>query len=488
MLHRRIKIQLAILTVVCVVTATYTMHVMKLPATLLGVGRYTVKVELPRTGGIYSRANVTYRGTEVGRVQYVHLTDTGVEALLSLNSGIHIPSDLKAEVHSQSAIGEQYVELLPRSGTSPPLKDGDVIPRSDTSVPPDINTLLDTATTALRAIPHDNLKTVIDESYTAVGGLGPELSRLIRGSSNLAIDARTNLDPLVALLDQAQPVLDSQSHTSDQIAAWAAHLATVTSELQTHDQAVAGIMDKAGPALGEARQLVERLQPTLPILLANLVSVGQVSLTYQSNIEQILVLFPQLVANHQAAIVANANTKQDFTGFFTNLNLNLNIPSPCTTGYAPSRQQRNPTLQDSPGLTVPPGILYCRVPQDSQIDVRGARNIPCETMPGKRAPTVKLCESDEQYVPLNDGNNWKGDPNATLSGGDIPQLPPGSPPPAAGPPALGTAPPQPIAAAPYDPATGTYIGPDGGQYTRSDLAQTAPKGKTWQSMLLPPGS
>jgi ABC-type transport system involved in resistance to organic solvents, permease component len=31
-----------------------------------------------------------------------------------------------------------------------------------------------------------------------------------------------------------------------------------------------------------------------------------------------------------------------------------------------------------------------------------------------------------QYVPLNDGNNWKGDPNATLSGQDIPQLPPGA--------------------------------------------------------------
>lgn len=68
--------------------------------------------------------------------------------------------------------------------------------------------------------------------------------------------------------------------------------------------------------------------------------------------------------------------------------------------------------------------------------MRGARNIPCGTVPGKRAPTVKLCESDEPYLPLNDGYNWKGDPNATVpglgSGQDIPQtwqtmlLPPGS--------------------------------------------------------------
>ncbi|MEB3980773.1 MlaD family protein [Mycobacterium sp. 663a-19] len=481
MRYRRIKFQLAILIAVTLVTAAYTfLHVIKLPAMLFGVGRYTVRLELPRTGGLYSRANVTYRGSEVGRVQSVQLTSTGVEAVLSLKSGIHIPSDLKAEVHSETALGEQYVELLPRTGTSPALKDGDVIALANASVPPDINGLLTAVNTALQAVPRDNLKTVIDESYTAVGGLGPELSRLVKGSSDLAIEAHNNLDPLLALIDQSQPVLDSQTHTSDAIQQWASHMATVTTELQTHDEAFTGMVENSGSAVAEAQRLVERLQPTLPVLLANLVSVGQVGVTYRNDIEQILVLFPQLVANHQAAIVANANTKQDYAGFFANLNLNLNLPAPCTTGYLPSQQRRNPTFEDAPDL--PAGLLYCRVPKDSQLDVRGARNVPCETAPGKSAPTVKLCESAEQYVPLNDGYNWKGDPNATVSGQDIPQLLPGSAPEAAGP----AGPPLPIPAAEYNPATGTYIGPDGQQYTQSDLAQTAPKDKTWQTMLLPP--
>ncbi len=102
-----------------------------------------------------------------------------------------------------------------------------------------------------------------------------------------------------------------------------------------------------------------------------------------------------------------------------------------------------------------------------------------------------MCESDEQYVPLNDGFNWKGDPNATLSGQDIPQLAPGSPP-AQGAPVPGGAPPPPetgpppIAAAEYDPATGTYIGPDGHTYTQSDLARDGAKAPSWQQMLTPP--
>jgi phospholipid/cholesterol/gamma-HCH transport system substrate-binding protein len=102
-----------------------------------------------------------------------------------------------------------------------------------------------------------------------------------------------------------------------------------------------------------------------------------------------------------------------------------------------------------------------------------------------------MCESNEQYVPLNDGNNWKGDPNSTLTGQDIPQLPPGSPPAQAAPPPAQAAPPPaqaapPLAVANYDPATGTYLGPDGHVYTQANLAQNAPKDQTWQSMLTPP--
>src|ERR1700730_2450876 len=109
-LDRRIKIQRAIFTVIAVVAmAVMSLHFVKLPAMLFGVGRYTVKLELPQSGGLYDTGNVTYRGTEVGRVESVRLTDAGVEAVLSLKSGIDIPSDLRAEVHSQSAIGESYL-------------------------------------------------------------------------------------------------------------------------------------------------------------------------------------------------------------------------------------------------------------------------------------------------------------------------------------------------------------------------------------------
>lgn len=476
-LNRQARIQMAIFSVIALTSlALMTVNYMKLPSKWFGIGHYTVMVDLPRAAGLYETSNVTYRGTEVGRVTAVHLNDAGVVAEMSLKSGIDIPSDLQAQVHSQSAIGEQYIELLPRNATARPLRNGDVIAAKDTTVPTDINAVIDSVKTGLQAVPHENLKTVVDESYTAVGGLGPQLSQIVKAGTDLSIDARQNLDPMLSLIDNAKPVLDSQNKSSDAIAAWASNLATVTHELDTHDQAVAGVIKNGAPALDEARQLAQRLQPTLPILMANLDSIAKVGLDYHNDIEQTLVFLPQLVAIEQGAMVANVNTKQPYRGAYLSFNLNLNMPPPCTTGFLPAQQVRNPSLVDYPDR--PAGTIYCRTPQDSQFNVRGSKNIPCETRPGKRAATVKECESDENYVPLNDGMNWKGDPNATVTGQDVPELAPGSAP---------QAPPgPPIAAVLYNPATGAYTGPDGRPDIGSGPAQNTPKEKTWQTMLSPP--
>ncbi|MBB5162884.1 MCE family protein [Mycobacterium sp. AZCC_0083] len=498
-LPRRIRIQLAVFIAIAL-TAFVVMAIgyMRLPNLLFGIGHYTVTVQLPETGGLYERANVTYYGTEVGQVETVRLTDSGVvDAELSLRSDIKIPSDLKAEVHSQTAVGEQYLALLPRNGTAPPLKDGSVIPLGDARVPPDINSLLDATNRGLQAIPGDNLKTTVDEAYAAVGGLGPEIARLVKGSTALATDARNHLTDLTNVVDNVGPILDTQTDTADSVKAWAAHLANVTSQIRDSDPAVQGILQKGGGAADQARALLDRIQPTLPIILANLVNVGSVAVTYRDNLEQILVLLPQGTAITSGAGVANAGVRGPYNGAYLSFNLNINVPPTCSTGFLPPQQQRSMSMQDYPDR--PAGLLYCRVPQDSALNVRGARNYPCETRPGKRAASVELCESDEPYVPLNDGYNWKGDPNATLSGQSVPQFPKGIVPPPGYPasapvpapaavPSPPAAAPPPIAVAEYDPATGSYVGPDGHVYTQTDLIEGANQNKTWQSMLVPPGT
>jgi phospholipid/cholesterol/gamma-HCH transport system substrate-binding protein len=470
-LSRPVWIQLAILAAITIVAiGVMAFGFVNVPA-LLGIGRYKVTVELPASGGLYPTSVVTYRGTEIGRVKSIDVTHDGVRAVLTLKSDTNVPADVSAAVHSRSAVGEQFLELTPgpAAGTAS-LQNGDVIPVGKVQIPPDIGSLLDATNKALQAIPPDNLRTVVDEANKAVGGLGPELSRIVDGSTALAVEGGKSVDQLGQLIDQSPPVLNSQVQTADSIAVWAARTASITGQLKAQDAALADLLNIGGPALNEGQALFDRVAPALPVLLANLVSLGDIAVTYRDDIEQLLVLFPQGTAVMSAIALADSGVKQAYRGIYLDFNLNLNLPPPCNTGFLPVRQQRSPSDQDYPER--PAGELYCRVPQDSDLNVRGVRNIPCENNPAKRAPTVEMCESDEQYIPLNDGYNWKGDPNATASGQAVPQDPPGTDPR-----------PAPVAAVPYDPATGDYIGPDGKRATQADLAR--PANKTWQSMLVP---
>lgn len=486
-LSRTVWIQLAILgavtVIACSVMAFGFVHV----PTLLGYGRYTVTVELPESGGLYPTSVVTYRGTEIGRVKAVDVTTGGVRAELNLDSAIKVPADVSAAVHSRSAVGEQFVELIPATGQSdagPTLRGGATIPVAKVRIPPDIGNLLDATNRALEAIPQDNLRTVVDEADKAVSGLGPELSRIVNGSTSLAIAAGKTVGPITQLIDESPTVLNSQVQTADSIATWAQRLASITGQFKAQDAAFAELLKLGQPTLEEGRALFNRFAPALPVLLANMVSLGEIAVVYRHDTEQLLVLFPQGTALMSAIAVADSDLKTPYRGIYLDFKLNMNLPPPCNTGFLPIKQQRVPSEVDYPER--PAGELYCRVPQDSDLNVRGVRNIPCENNPAKRAPTVELCESNEQYVPLNDGYVWKGDPNATLTGQGVPQYAPGTDPrqqrPSGAP---GPAPPAPpVALVPYDPATGSYVGPDGKPYTDSDLAATE-KGKTWQSMLTP---
>ncbi len=130
--------------------------------TLLGLGRLTVKLDLPATGGLYKFSNVTYRGgLQVGKVTSVELTDTGARATLSLDTSPKIPADLKAEVRSMSAVGEQYVELLPRNDKAPYLQDGSVIPVGNTSIPQAVGPMLDQVSKLMDTIPKDKLSQLL---------------------------------------------------------------------------------------------------------------------------------------------------------------------------------------------------------------------------------------------------------------------------------------------------------------------------------------
>ncbi len=546
MLSRFVRIQLVVFTIVGTLGVIVMVLAYMQAPTLLGLGRMTVTLELPAAGGLYEFSNVTYRGVQVGKVTGVALTPQGAEATLSLGSSPKIPANLQAEVRSVSAVGEQYVDLRPRTDSPPYLHNRDRIHLRDATIPQPVGPVLDKTSALINSIHMDKLYALLDESFKGFNGAGFDFQSLVDSAGRLSNDLNGVADRTRTLTEDTAPLLDSQAQTTDAIRLWAHSLAGVTNQVATDDQKVRTLLDSGPGALDEASRLLEQVKPTLPVLLANLATLGEILVTYHPGLEQVLVLLPPFIAAIQSFTQVKNPTGMARGDFI----FSISDPPACTVGFLPPNQWRSPA--DTTTVDTPDN-LYCKLPQDSPVTVRGARNYPCMRRPGKRAPTVEICNSDKPFEPLamrqhvfgaypldpnllkqgippDDRVNFFRDntfgpvdgtpmppPGMSLPAGLLP--PPGSPaaaqsaapppafapmdvpdaaapaaapsagPPNGGPQAApssfsdnGSRPGPSVAIAHYDPQTGAYVGTDGQLYRQSNLVKRSTP-KKWQDML-----
>ena len=239
MLTRFVRIQLAIFTIVGTIgVIAMVLFYIQAPI-LLGIGRMTVTLELPATGGLYRFSNVTYRGVQLGKVTSVGLTPTGAKATLSLGTSPKVPADLErvqsarssdqcgAYVLSVSAVGEQYVDLRPRTDSPPYLHDGSVIAVRDTTIPQPVGPMLEQVNALVGSIPKTKLGQLLDETFQGFNGAGYDLGSLFDSTTILSRDANGVVDRTRTLTEDTGPLLDSQARTTDSIRTWARSLAGI---------------------------------------------------------------------------------------------------------------------------------------------------------------------------------------------------------------------------------------------------------------------
>jgi len=403
MLTRLTKTQLGIFAVVTVLTVgLLSIFYLRVPAAL-GIGAYHVTADFVAGGGIYQNANVTYRGVAVGRVESVGLNPNGVDAHMRLNSGTPIPSNVTATVKSVSAIGEQYIDLMPPAEPSPnKLRNGSRINQDNTQISQDVAALLREADSLVSSIADTRLQDLLGETFKAFNGSGPELARLIESARLLVDEANVDYPQTAELIDQVGPFLDAQIQSGDEVKSLADGLARFTGELRQADPQVRTLLSTAPGAAGEASTAFSGIRPSFPVLAASLANLGRVGVIYHKSIEQSLVILPALFAaitTIAGGVPADEGAKLDFK-------LDFGDPPPCSTGFIPPPLIRSPADETLREL---PTDLYCKTAQSDPSVVRGARNYPCQEFPGKRAPTVALCRDPKGFVPIGT-NPWRGPP------------------------------------------------------------------------------
>ena len=449
---RFVRIQLTIFAVVTVLAlSVMSVSYLKLP-TAFGWQRTDVALQMPDTGGVYKNANVSYLGNVIGRVDAVTLKPGHVVAELHFDTRAEVPENVRAQIRSVSAVGEQFVELVPEGEPVGEMADGTVLGEDRVDMPQGIGPVLDQATVLMASIDDGKMRRVISESFDAFNGSERELQQFLDSAQLLLEEAQRNTGATRQLIADAEPVLDSQLRSADSIRAWTRNLADLTDQLRVNEPQLTSIIQRGPDSLARATRVLNALQPTMPVLVANLVSVGEVGVVYNRSIEQLLVIYPALVSSLITAI----NGAKDTGEIKVDFNLQINETPPCTTGFLPADQRRSPA-----DLSVPPLMngIYCKVPKDSQTTVRGARNLPCMEYPGRRAASPAECAADD-YVP--EGIN-PPDTSEVGPPGDSPNAYNVVPSSNSGEREIRTS------AAMYDPATGEYLGANGKTYRQLNL-------------------
>lgn len=449
---RFVRIQLTIFAVVTVLAlSVMSVSYLKLP-TAFGWQRTDVALQMPDTGGVYKNANVSYLGNVIGRVDAVTLKPGHVVAELHFDTRAEVPENVRAQIRSVSAVGEQFVELVPEGEPVGEMADGTVLGEDRVDMPQGIGPVLDQATVLMASIDDGKMRRVISESFDAFNGSERELQQFLDSAQLLLEEAQRNTGATRQLIADAEPVLDSQLRSADSIRAWTRNLADLTDQLRVNEPQLTSIIQRGPDSLARATRVLNDLQPTMPVLVANLVSVGEVGVVYNRSIEQLLVIYPALVSSLITAI----NGAKDTGEIKVDFNLQINETPPCTTGFLPADQRRSPA-----DLSVPPLMngIYCKVPKDSQTTVRGARNLPCMEYPGRRAASLAECAADD-YVP--EGIN-PPDTSEVGPPGDSPNAYNVVPSSNSGEREIRTS------AAMYDPATGEYLGANGKTYRQLNL-------------------
>src|SRR3954447_12888395 len=186
---------------------------------------YTVSASFAESGGIFTGAEVTYRGQPIGRVGKLKLLPDGVEVSLEIDKKTKVPNDLLAVVANRSAIGEQYVDLQPRRDIGPYLQDNSKIDRKDTALPIDPPELLLNLEQLVNSVDRNSLRTTVKELGDALRGKGSDLQKIIDSSGLLINDADANILQTIKLINDGNTALATQVASGDAIKTWAKNLA-----------------------------------------------------------------------------------------------------------------------------------------------------------------------------------------------------------------------------------------------------------------------
>ena len=349
---RGVKVRLIAFLVLSAVGIVYVASsFLGLTDRLLGRG-LTIEATLPTSGGLFTGSEVTYRGVKVGKVSAMDVTPKGL-LVRPRPRGRHQDPARHEDARAQPLGGRRAVPRLRAARRQAAVRQGRrrhqgrrVQPADERGGAAHPDELAGRLGRRHRAV-HGGRRGRHDvprhgEPAAADGRLGHRSSSTRR--------PRTTTTPSrcstpAAPCCRPRPTTSRTSRPSPQ------GLADLTGTLRTSDKDIRTILQGGAPAVREVNSLLKGLEPTLPVFLSNLVTTNQVLTANLPALEQMLVVFPHVIA------AGFTGTPGDGYGHI-NLQFNNNVPAvhqglqaavPVAPGHRHDRRARSTRPSASPG-------------------------------------------------------------------------------------------------------------------------------------------
>jgi phospholipid/cholesterol/gamma-HCH transport system substrate-binding protein len=305
--------------------------------------KYSIYAIFPDSGGVFTNQEVTYRGVTVGQVGALRIVPEGVRIQLVIDKHFdHIPkTGTHARVMFKSAVGEQFVDLLPVERGGPYFRAGDTIPERDTELPVQQEELLRLLDSVLSGVPPAALHDLVEALGTGLGGRGAELH------NGLAA-----LDPLTGALAEDVPQLNDLNISADsagaafdssapQFAAGIHGLGTTAQALGSGSTGLAHLLEAGATYLPDISGLIASRKAQLNGTIANLATVTRISYDHLKSVEDTLDWLPVFLD----ALVGSYDSKTNRFRFGQVLTEIENPPCSYGTPRRNAQQERNAPYQ-----------------------------------------------------------------------------------------------------------------------------------------------
>jgi phospholipid/cholesterol/gamma-HCH transport system substrate-binding protein len=293
----------------------------------------------------------------------LHIDNCGHSKIPAVNTA--------ATVSDRSVIGEQYVNLIPSTNNAPYMRGGEVIPMSRTSIPIAASTLLTNLDALANSVDTNKLATVIGELGTAFNNRGEALGTLLDSTSNLLQAATDALPQTIQLIQSGSTVLKTQLDLQPSLQSFTHDLNLLSQQFKASDPDIRHLLNTGPSDLRIVQSFVTNNQTDLGIVIADLASTGQVLARHIDGLEEILELYPALVAGGQTVI------QPDGVGALS-LVVNPGVPADCGDPLKGGEGYQRTTIRKPSNLTpaAPNVAAQCTAPVSSGTNIRGSAHVP----------------------------------------------------------------------------------------------------------------